>query len=468
MSYSIFYEEYALQFESNDENIIKNAFQTIFELLVAGKSMMRSKRDIFTHIVGTHVCSKSQKVRKWAYHCACFYQDMSVCQLIKTQLETESNIENIIWALTALSVTYDDIVKLRQCVGQRHEEFIETISPSYLTDALVLFGGVVKINPKTILSTNNSADLAALTKIYAYRDLVRDKYPTVTESIIKELEKHDDPYVREYAYWSQVLGGVERNYLNSPNDPNVEVRKWQIGLQIKNKDEDFVVSALKPLALCPQQIPFEIKSGILRGLNEIPYNIKYVQYINSWFERETDDSIVLLLIDYIIANCYINQEDGTYFDVLKDSLDSPPLAKHIVNKIKSNSQYELNVIKKGTRYTLDLKQKEIRVMEKSINVIGSGNSLAISNDHSSATVTSSYQEVNGLEKLIQNVENEAKDGLSAEDRQKVDEILTFIREETKQDTPKTQIIKVVLNSLKAIKGTTQFIAAVAALIDFFK
>ena len=302
MSYSIFYEQYAPLLASDNENIVKDVFQRIFELLVAGNRMARSKKDIFTKMVGAHVNSRSQKVRKWAYHCACFYQDESVCQSIKKQLGIETNIENIIWGLTALSVTYDDIFKLKHCVGQRHDEFVETISENYLTDALVLFGGVVKINPQTILTTNNSADLAALTKIYAYRGLVLDKYTNVTESIIRELETNDDPYVREYAYWSQVLGGTKRKLLDMPEDLDVDVRKWQIAFQLQNEDEDFVVSALKPLSLCPQKIPLEIKNGVMRGLSNIPYRKKYTPYINSWFEREPCESIVFLLLDYIISN----------------------------------------------------------------------------------------------------------------------------------------------------------------------
>lgn len=467
MSYNIFYEQYAPLLNSDNENMVKNAFQEIFELLVTGSRMARSKKGIFTQLVGIHVKSNSQKVRKWAYHCACFYQDESVCQSIKKQLETERNKENILWALTALSVVYDDIVQLKQCVGRRHEEFVEMISENYLTDALVLFGGVVNINPNTILLTNNSSDLAALTKIYAYRGLVLDKYSNVTGNIIREMEKNDDPYVREYAYWSQVLGGANGNFLDSSNDSDVGARKWQIALQIQSGDEDFIVSALKPLALCPQKIHQDIKNGMLRGLNKVSYSIKYVPYINSWFEREMDDSIVILLIDYIIANCYVNREDGTYFDALKDSLNDQSLVTHIISKIENNPQYELCVAEHKEKYTLDFKIKEGMTMQ-SINIYGERNTIAAAADHSSATVTTSCEEVSELAKLIQNVKNEARVGLSEGDKQKVDEGLSFVESETKENSPRKTIIKMTLDGLKAIKGTVQFASAVAALIKFFE
>lgn len=467
MSYIIFYEQYVPLLNSGNDDVIKNAFQEIFELLVKQKRMVRSKRNAFTQDVNIHVNSTSQKVRKWAYHCACFYQDESVRQSIKTQLVTEQNKENILWALTALSKTYDNVIDLKKCVGRRHEEFIETISEEYLTDALVLFGGVVKINPRTVLLTNNSADLAALTKIYAYNDLVRDKYPSVTDSIIREMEKNDDPYVREYVYWSHVLRGTKGNFYNVPDDVNDGVRKWQIAIQIKNGDEDFVVSALKPLASCPETVSFEVKSGILRGLNEISYNDKYVSYINSWYESEVEEAVVFLLIDYIIANCYHNYNDGTYFYAIKDSLNDPLLAMYVINKIKNNAQYELEIIHQGEGYTLDYKTKEGKIMQN-ISVSGSGNSIAFADNHSSATVISSSNEVSELKKLIQEVQNQAKEGLSCEDKQKVEEGLSFVEEEAKAGTPRKTIIKGVLDGLKAIKGTVQFASAVAALIKFFE
>lgn len=470
MSYSITYEQYApLLRPDNNEDVVKNAFQEIFESLVEGRRMPRSKRKVFIQDVGTHINSKSQKIRKWAYHCACFYQDESVLQSIQTQLAIEQNTENIIWALTALTVKYDDIVKLKQCVGRRHDEFVQTISENYLIDALILFGGVVEINPHTILLTSNSADLAALTKIYAYKELVRNKYSDVTVSIIQELQKSDDPYVREYAYWSQALRGTKGNFLEIPDDINIGVRKWQIALQIQNGDEDFVVSSLKPLGLCPEKISSDIKSGILRGLNKIAYSEKYVPYVNSWFERETDDSVVFLLIDFIIANCYMNKKDGTYFDVIRDSLDDHLLVIHIVKKIEDNPQYELCISKHEDRYILDFKKQEgLTVIKQDVNVGGTGNSVAVAGSNSTATVVSTHQDSCKLDELIKAVREQASEGLSEEEKKTVDEGLSFIESETKSSSPRKTIIKGILDGIYAIKGTVQFASAVAALIKFFE
>ncbi len=87
-----------------------------------------------------------------------------------------------------------------------------------------LFSEVVKINPHTILLTNNNTDLAALTKIYEY--------------------------------WVQFLRGVKNNIQNVSADKDAGVRKFQIAIQIQNGDEDFIVSSLKPLGLCPEKNTF--------------------------------------------------------------------------------------------------------------------------------------------------------------------------------------------------------------------
>lgn len=72
--------------------------------------------------------------------------------------------------------------------------------------------------------------------------------------------------MREYAYWSQVLGGANGNFLDSSNDSDVGARKWQIALQIQSGDEDFIVSALKPLALCPQKFIKTLKTECYEDL----------------------------------------------------------------------------------------------------------------------------------------------------------------------------------------------------------
>lgn len=471
----ITYDQFIPLLRSQNENTVKNALQEIFESLVKGNRIERTKVSLIKQDIRRLVNSTSKKVRKWAYHCAVLYHDDIICESIKANLMTEQTRDNIIWALMALSATYDDEYKLRQCAGKRHDEFMERISNQYIRDALVLFGGVVSINPKTILLTNNSADLEALTQIYAYDGLVHGRYPEVTESVIREIQTHDDSRVREYAYWAQVLRNVKSQIDCTQEDLEPGVRKWQIALQIENGGQDFVVSALKPLSMCPNRISLDIKSGVIRGLNNIPYAINYVPYIGSWFTFETEETIVFQLLDYFIVNCSSNKDDGTFFYAIKDSLTDEALSKYIIDKIESDAKYGLEIIRKGEKFVLDYISKGDHVMQNfnvsgSGNVLttGSGNTIAAANDHSSATVTAPASEVNELAKLIEEVRAQAKAELSKEDQEKVEGALSAIEEEVKSEHPKKSFIKMLLDGLGNIKNAVQFGAALTTLVQFFE
>lgn len=479
MAFFIPYDQFVPLLNSQNENTVKNALQDIFELLVNGNTIERSRGQIFKQDIEKLVKSASKKVRKWAYHCACFYQDEMICQSIKIKLMTEQSRDNIIWALMALSVTYDDEHKLQQCAGKRHEEFMETISRQYARDALVLFGGVVSINPKTILLTNNSADLEALTQIYAYDGLVHGLYPDVTDSVICEIETHDDSRVREYAYWAQVLRKTKRELGDAKEDPNPDVRKWQIALQIENGDQDFVISTLKPLAMCSNKISLDVKNGVIRGLNNISYNIDYVPLISRWFAFETEETIVFQLLNYFIMNCSLNREDGTFFYAIKDSLNNNNLSKYIVSKIKGSDKYGLRITENGESFVLDFVNNGGQLMQNvnisgSGNVLntGSGNTMSVANDHSSATIITSTSEVNELAKLIEEVRIQAKAELSEDDQEKVEGALSTIENQTTSERPKKSFIKMLLDGLSNIKNVAkdavQFGTAVTALIQFFE
>ena len=103
-----------------------------------------------------------------------------------------------------------------------------------------------------------------------------------------------------------------------------------------------------------------------------------------------------------------------------------------------------------------------------VNIEGSGHTIAVANDNSSATITLPGSQINELEKLIQNVRIQAKAELSEEDQEKVDGILAAIEHEAKLDHPKKPFIKMLLDGLNGIKNAVQFGAAVTTLIQFFE
>lgn len=85
-----------------------------------------------------------------------------------------------------------------------------------------------------------------------------------------------------------------------------------------------------------------------------------------------------------------------------------------------------------------------------------------------ATITATNQiglDMTELQKLLRDVKD-ASAGLSAEDTETVNDCLEVVEAEAKSKTPKKSFIKTAITTLKAIKGTAEFAAAIAALIQF--
>ena len=70
-----------------------------------------------------------------------------------------------------------------------------------------------------------------------------------------------------------------------------------------------------------------------------------------------------------------------------------------------------------------------------------------------------------LEKLIQAV-RETADGLSNEDTEILKSNLEVLEEEVKSKNPRKGFVKTAVSGLKMLKGTAEFAAAIAALIQF--
>lgn len=159
--------------------------------------------------------------------------------------------------------------------------------------------------PKTILLTKSIADLEAYAKIYA------------------------------------------RDGMDSEN------RREEIAGEIEKGNVDFVVSALKPLAWCPQKVSMTVKNGILCGLNRIPYSIEYVGYIFRWFVFEECENVLFDLLDYFLEKYQKNKEEGTFFHALNDSMNDKILAEHIVKKVENSNKYGLKVTRENGTFRLE-------------------------------------------------------------------------------------------------------------------
>ncbi len=92
----------------------------------------------------------------------------------------------------------------------------------------------------------------------------------------------------------------------------------------------------------------------------------------------------------------------------------------------------------------------------------------IANDNASISATNSIGvDAKQLAELVQAIRSTAT-ALSPEDTEILDSNLEVIEEEAKADKPRKGFLKTALAGLKALKGTVDFSAAVAALVQFIQ
>lgn len=100
------------------------------------------------------------------------------------------------------------------------------------------------------------------------------------------------------------------------------------------------------------------------------------------------------------------------------------------------------------------------------NVSVENGQAIIATDGSTVNATNQVKaDLDGLEKLIAAIKENAN-VLDVDSREAAYESLEVIETESAAEKPKKSMIKTALGTLKAIKGTVEFGASVAALADF--
>ena len=102
------------------------------------------------------------------------------------------------------------------------------------------------------------------------------------------------------------------------------------------------------------------------------------------------------------------------------------------------------------------------------NISISGGQVNIANDNAIISATNNDGVDYGqLMELIAKVKETASD-ISDDDQECLNDSLEVIEELAKPDKPKRSFVKTAITTLKAIKGTAEFAAAVTALITFIQ
>lgn len=92
--------------------------------------------------------------------------------------------------------------------------------------------------------------------------------------------------------------------------------------------------------------------------------------------------------------------------------------------------------------------------------------MNVANNGSYISATNNYINIEHVEELVANIEKEVNSLDSEDDIKLVQDSIDVIKEEIKSEKPKKSVLNVALNTLKGIKGTAEFSAAVIAIIEF--
>lgn len=103
----------------------------------------------------------------------------------------------------------------------------------------------------------------------------------------------------------------------------------------------------------------------------------------------------------------------------------------------------------------------------SIVVESGGQAIVAEAGSSVVTINNSTINVEVLNGILEKVKYEAV-GFDEDVRQEVDELVEVVKSEMNSDKPKKSMVRTALNALKGLKGTAEFSAAVAELIQFLQ
>ena len=212
-----------------------------------------------------------------------------------------------------------------------------------------------------------------------------------------------------------------------------------------------------------------IISDYISGCGKCEWNLEEeVQEVQSSYGRlifslgETDEEEVCNV--YAVLRYLVDTNNSIYHGVAIGYSSS----KKYQDKIKGfNDRFVMVLIRHVESYLTKI-GIDMGIDEKNIyNVTVQNGQAIIANDNSSVTATANIgMNANELEKLVAGIREAATTLTSVEDKETVSESLEVIETEVIAEKPKKSMLKTAMASLQAVKGATEFGAAVAALVQF--
>lgn len=363
--------QYEKQLLSDDENVVKDALQQIFEeytdhnLKFAGNEIVR-----FEKILSGLVKSKSKKIRKWAYHCVAICDKWTHSKsdsLIKKtigglktyELSNDSidarQADNTLWGLIAIANHFQD-ESVKKFLSKYYDLLERDISRDFISNASILFGYPEKqIDVKGVIDGNRKPELLTLSHVFGYKGYLRgERKSWVTDRAIRCLLKHESEQIREIGYWAFARNPQTDSIpdiLKQVPDIDFGVRKWQLALQVKEGDVDFVKERLLELSdpKFSDEQRYQLNNGIIRGLFLDDFRIELVEPIREWFFEENHIQTKLSLLKYMLKY-WDEEESGFEFrQVLDWALEQKEYRDYVIQSIKSDRSIGLKYDEKNNR-----------------------------------------------------------------------------------------------------------------------
>lgn len=254
---------------------------------------------------------------------------------------------------------------------------------------------------------------------------------------------------------------------------------------------DDLISALHDCKLCYSSrehivVPYALSLHINEEFNQFSDYQKYIiKYrISSKFifqfllihliEYRLDDDHVwknAIEISYNNANIFIEQNGKDiiiYFNeknINKSVYDC--LSFVITNLFQIHKDFMSSEIPFEVLIPYNKLDKEVTIIMEQI--VNNGGQVVFAKDNATVTATNFFNGYNfsELHELLSKLKT-ASNTLNEEDRETAESGIQIIEDELQSKEPRKNYLKIALNVLNGIKGTTEFIAAVAAIAQFFQ
>lgn len=322
----------------NNNNIIKTSIQSLITQLEENKVLNSKCTKDLCAILYKVVQHSDYKIRKWAYHLIAYKNTPDlILRCIKNLTDgLENDNENITWIMAIASTKLEED-ELYILYRKYAEQKINKLQYRLCTAIFSPYGlRFTQRDVRKILTKEDFLSKMWLTKIYAcvYKEAKKKQYvKVVNHKIMNELLLEDK--LRRYALWSFstfAKTNIRKIDIKPYNVEKLDSKSQAWYYNCMFKDKNYVYKNRDHVELVLDDfisVPTVVQGGILRGLENIEYNLDYMESklvrIYCGLDEESVEDIPLLISLTQIFLKHNNESDEL---------------KRVLADVKSNTKIE--------------------------------------------------------------------------------------------------------------------------------